>query len=142
MLLNQVLDRRVLLVLDLLDGGTPLRDLLLPEHLHLVLVSQVNLIADALELVPGLGLLAVLLPGERVQVLLVADLLLLLRDVDRPQVLLQLSLVDAVLVLDVLEGDLGLLLQLRQLVEVLEDEMLAALFVDLLLDLVLLGQIL
>ena len=80
--MNEVLDGRVLLILDLLDGGTPLGDLLLTQHLHLVLVSQVDLVADALELVASLRLLTVLLSSESVEVLLVADLLLLFGDVD------------------------------------------------------------
>ena len=101
-----------------------------------------DLVADALELVAGLRLLTVLLPGESVEVFLVTDLLLFLGDVDRSQVLLQFALVDAVLVLDVLERDLRFFLQLRELVKVLEDEMLTPLLVDLLLDLVLLCQIL
>ena len=101
-----------------------------------------DLVADALELVAGLRLLTVLLPGESVEVFLVTDLLLFLGDVDRSQVLLQFALVDAVLVLDVLERDLRFFLQLCELVKVLEDEMLTPLLVDLLLDLVLLCQIL
>ena len=101
-----------------------------------------DLVADTLELVAGLRLLTVLLPGESVEVFLVTDLLLFLGDVDRSQVLLQFALVDAVLVLDVLERDLRFFLQLRELVKVLEDEMLTPLLVDLLLDLVLLCQIL
>jgi hypothetical protein len=120
-LLNQVLDCRIFLVLDPLDGGTPLSDLLLTQHLHLVLISQMDLVADALELVTGLRLLTVLLSGESVEVFLVTDLLLFLGDVDRSQVLFKFALIDAVLVLDVLERDLRFFLQLRELIKVLED---------------------
>lgn len=104
-----------------------------------MLVLEVDLVADAFELVADLRLLLVLLAGQGVQILLVTDLLLLLGDVDGPEVLLQLSLVDAVLVLDVLQGDLRLFLELSELVEVLEDEMLAPLLVDFLLDLMFLS---
>lgn len=139
MLVSQLIDGCVLLLLDLLDGGTSLLDLLLAQQPHLVLVLEVDLVADAFELVADLRLLLVLLAGQGVQILLVTDLLLLLGDVDGPEVLLQLSLVDAVLVLDVLQGDLCLLLELSELVEVLEDEMLAPLLVDFLLDLMFLS---
>ena len=118
-LMSQLIDGSVLLLLDLLDGGTSLLDLLLAQQPHLVLVLEVDLVADAFELVADLRLLLVLLAGQGVQILLVTDLLLLLGDVDGPEVLLQLSLVDAVLILDVLEGDLRLFLELSELIEVL-----------------------
>ncbi len=71
-----------------------------------------------------------------------ADLLLLLRDLESTDILFQLALGDAVIVLGVLERYLGFLLKLSQLIKVLENEMLDALLVDFDLDLVLLAEIL
>ena len=71
-----------------------------------------------------------------------SDLLLLLLDLEAADVLLQLSLLDSVIVLPILKLDLGLLLQLRQLVQILEHQMLDPLLVDLDLDLVLLVEVL
>jgi len=56
--------------------------------------------------------------------------------------LLQFSLINAVFILDILQSNLRLLLQLSELVEVLEDKMLAPLFINLNLDLMLLVQVL
>ena len=71
-----------------------------------------------------------------------ADLLLFLGDLERAYVLLELALVNPVLVFGVLKLDLGLLLELSELVQVLEDQMLYALLVDLDLNLILLSQVL
>ena len=71
-----------------------------------------------------------------------SHLLLFLGNLDGPQVLLELPLVDPVFILDILQGDLGLLLKLCQLIEVLENKMLAPLLVDLDLNLVPLAEIL
>jgi len=102
----------------------------------------VNLVGDPLELMPGFGLLLVLLFGESVQVLLMPLLLLLVADPDRSQILLEFSLVDSIFVLNVLKGDLSLFLQLSELIKILEDQMLAPLLVDFDLNLMLLGKIL
>lgn len=69
-------------------------------------------------------------------------LLLLLLHLKSTNVLLELALFDAMVVFCILEGHLGFLLELCELVKVLEDQMLYALLVDLDLDLVLLGEIL
>ena len=82
MFLNQVFNCRVFFVLNLLDGGSSFRDLLLPEHFHLVLVVQVDLVANTLEFIAGLRLLLIFLSSESVEVFFVADFLLLLSDVD------------------------------------------------------------
>lgn len=71
-----------------------------------------------------------------------ADLLLFLGYLERADVLLELTFVDSVFVFCVLKLDLGLLLELSKLVQVLEDQMLDALLVDLDLDLILLSQVL
>ena len=64
------------------------------------------------------------------------DFLLLLGNLEGPDVLLKLSFGDAVLVLNVLQSDLRVFLELSQLVLVLEDQVLETLLVDLDLDLV------
>ena len=71
-----------------------------------------------------------------------SDLLLFLAHLQSSQVLLQLTLINAVFILDVLERNLGFLLELSELIEVLEDKMLAPLLVNLNLNLVLLLQVL
>ena len=68
--------------------------------------------------------------------------MLFLRDLERADVLLKLAFIDSMLIFGVLELDLGLLLELSELVQVLEDQMLDALLVDLDLNLILLSQIL
>jgi hypothetical protein len=83
-------------------------------------------------------LLLVLVSGKSVEILLMSDFLLFLTDLKRSKILLKLSFVGPVFILDVLEGDLGFFLQLGELIEILENQMLASLLVDLKLDLVLL----
>lgn len=141
-LVGQLLDCRILLLLNLLDGGTSFAHFLFTQQLHLMLELEMDLIADALVSLTSTGLLAVLVTCHGVEVLLVAHLLLLLGHVDGSEILLELTLIDPVLILDILKSHLSLFLQLSQLIEVLEDEMLAALFVDLLLDLMLFCQVL
>jgi hypothetical protein len=99
MLLDEVFNRLVLFLLDLLDSLLPLGLAGLAQQLHLVLVLQLDFIADALVLFPDArGLLTVFL-REGVEVLGLAYLLLLLRDFERSEVLLELTLLYAVLVL-------------------------------------------
>ena len=98
-------------------------------------VFGVDFVADSLELVFELGLLFVLLLSESIEVLLMSDLLLFLGNLDGSQVLLELSFIDSVFIFDILQSYLGLLLELGQLIEILENEMLTSLFVDLDLDL-------
>lgn len=76
------------------------------------------------------------------EVIAVAELHLLLVKVQPPLVHLQLRLPRPVLVLDELQGDLGVGLGAGDLVLVLEEEMLHALLVDLNDDLVLLLEVL
>uniref|UniRef100_A0A7S3IZQ6 Uncharacterized protein n=1 Tax=Strombidium inclinatum TaxID=197538 RepID=A0A7S3IZQ6_9SPIT len=76
-LLRQLTDSSVLLFLNLLDFVLPLVLHLLSEVEHLMLVLEVDLVADSLELLAELRLLLVLLLVQGVEVLVVADLLLL-----------------------------------------------------------------
>ena len=71
-----------------------------------------------------------------------SHLLLLLLDFKRAHILFKFPLYYPMVILCVLECDLGLLLQLSELIEVLEHQVLHALLVDLDLDLVLLVQVL
>ena len=57
-------------------------------------------------------------------------------------ILLKFSLNDAMVIFGVLEGDLSLLLELSQLVEVLEHQMLHSLFIDLHFNFMLFRQVL
>ena len=80
--------------------------------------------------------------GESVAVLSLAHFLLLLLNFESAQVLLQLTLVDAMLIFAILELDLRLLLHHSLLVQILEHEMLETLAPDLDRNGVLLLQIL
>jgi len=101
-----------------------------------------DLIDDSFKLLSLLGLGLVLLLGESIEVLFVSLLLLFDAHLDRSKVLLQFSLIDTVLVLNIFKSDLGLLLKLGVLVKILEHQMLGSLLVDFDFDLMLLFEIL
>ena len=124
MLGSQVTDCLVLLVLDALDLLLAALFLVVAEEQHLVLEFELDLVGDALVFFTLVGRFLVVVAREGVQVLVVAHVLLLFGHVQPAEILLQLALGDAVLIFSVLKSDLGLFLQLGQLVEVLEDQML------------------
>ena len=101
-----------------------------------------DLIDDSFKLLSLLGLGLILLLGESIEVLFVSLLLLFDAHLDRSKVLLQFSLIDTVLVLNIFKSDLGLLLKLGVLVKILEHQMLGSLLVDFDFDLMLLFEIL
>lgn len=142
MLSDKVCYSRVLNLLDSFDFGLADGVHFFSHQFHLVDVLGVDFVADSLKLVFELGLLLVLLLCKSVEILLVAYLLLFLGDLDGSQVLFELSFIDPVFILDVLQGDLSLFLELGQLIEVLENKMLTSLLVDLNLNLMPLVQIL
>lgn len=142
MLSNEVCYSRVLNLLDSFDFGLADGVHFFSHQFHLVDVLGVDFVADSLKFVFELGLLLVLLLCKSVEILLVAYLLLFLGDLDGSQVLFELSFIDPVFILDVLQGDLSLFLELGQLIEVLENKMLTSLLVDLNLNLMPLVQIL
>lgn len=142
MLSDEVCYSRVLNLLDSFDFGLADGVHFFSHQFHLVNVLGVDFVADSLKLVFELGLLLVLLLCKSVKILLVAYLLLFLGDLDGSQVLFELSFIDPVFILDVLQGDLSLFLELGQLIEVLENKMLTSLLVDLNLNLMPLVQIL
>ena len=120
MLCSQVLNCCIFLVFDLLDHHLPLPLHFLPQEQHLMLILQLNLIGNPLILLPHLGCLLVLLAGQRIQVLSVTNFLFFLLDFESPNILLQLPLVDPILIFDILQCDLGFLLQFCQLVQILK----------------------
>lgn len=142
MLSDEVCYSRVLNLLDSFDFGLADGVHFFSHQFHLVDVLGVDFVADSLKFVFELGLLLVLLLCKSVEILLVAYLLLFLGDLDGSQVLFELSFIDPVFILDVLQGDLSLFLELGQLIEVLENKMLTSLLVDLNLNLMPLVQIL
>ena len=142
MLLGKRPNRLILLIFDALNLILALLFLILPQEQHLVLKPGLNLIRNALILLPRICILLVVGFGQRIQEILVTHLLLLLGHLQRPDVLFQLALGDPMLVLNVFEGDLRVFFQLSQLVLVLENQVLETLLVDLDFDLVLLLQIL
>mmetsp|Transcript_17426 Transcript_17426/g.16620 ORF Transcript_17426/g.16620 Transcript_17426/m.16620 type:complete len:245 (+) Transcript_17426:329-1063(+) len=111
MLACQVLDGCILLVFDLLNHLFSLPLHFFPQEEHLVLVLQLDLIGYPLILLPHLGGLLVLLPGESIQILRVSHLLLLLLNLQSPNVLLELPFVHSVFIFNVLQSDLRFLLQ-------------------------------
>lgn len=86
-----------------------------------MLETSLDFIRDPLVLLPNVSVLLIVSLGQRVQVLLMPHFLLFFRDLQRPDILFELPLSDPVFILGVLEGDLGILLELGQLVLVIED---------------------
>lgn len=123
-LARQVLDRLILLGFNLRDLSFAFLFHVLAQEQHLVLEFELDLVGDALVFFTLVGRFLVVVAREGVQVLVVAHVLLLFGHVQPAEILLQLALGDAVLIFSVLKSDLGLFLQLGQLVEVLEDQML------------------
>lgn len=97
-------------------------------HLQVVLLLQV--VGPTLELLPQLSLPLVVLRLERKGVVLLAQLLLLEGYVERPDVGLESPLLDAMLVLQLLEGDLHIFSEFTLLVLVDEEDMLDFLLVE------------
>lgn len=112
------------------------------EVLHFLLVLHLDLIADSLVVTSHSAHLFVVGLVQSVNVLLLTALLFFLLNFERSQVLLQLTFVNPVLVLRVLEGDLRFLLELRKLVGVLEHQVHQSLHVNLDFNLVFLLQVL
>ena len=139
---SQVLNSLILFGLDLENQGLSLALHLLSQQQHLVLELQRDLIRDPLEFTAHLSRTLVEIFCQSVQVLHVSNLLFLLLDFECTDILLELSLHDAVVVFGVLESDLGLFFELSELVEVLEDQVLHSLLVYLYFDFMLLRQIL
>ena len=139
---SQVLNSLILFGLDLEYKRLSLTLHLFSQQQHLVLELQRDLICDSLELTAHLSRTLVEIFCQSVQILHVSNLLFLLLDFECADILLELSLNDAVVVLSVLESDLGLFFELSELVKVLEDQVLHSLFVYLYFDFMLLRQIL
>ena len=125
----------LVLVFELFDGsvflGFNLGDLCLtlglhvlsqPRHLRLVLF--LDLTGDTLMLFSFLRRQRIVVLCESVTVLGLTNFLFLFLHLQSAQVLLELTLIDPVLVLAILELDLRLLLDHGLLVEILEHEML------------------
>ena len=142
MLSDEVCYGRVLNLLDSFDLGLADGVHFFAHQFHLVDVFGVDFVADSLKLVFELGLLLILLLGKSIEILLVSYLLLFLGDLNGSQVLFELSFIDPVFILNILQGNLSLFLELGQLIEVLENKMLTSLLVDLNLNLMSLIQIL
>jgi len=121
---RQLLNCMVLLSFDPSDLCLPLFLHIVSKQQHLVLERKLDLAGDALVLLPDISLLLVVYFSERVEVLLVTHLLFFLGNLQASDVLLQLALGDAMIVLRVLQGDLGFFFQLSPLVLILKNEML------------------
>ena len=141
-LVGQLQDGLVLLVLDLLDLVLSLFLHLGSQVHHLVFEFLVDFVGDTLELLAKLCLLLVFLFRQSVKVLLVTDFLLLFGNFEGSQILLELTLVDAVLIFNIFQGDLSFFLKLSELIEVLKDKMLTSLLVNFNFDLMLFLKIL
>ena len=132
----------VLLRLNLQNFGLAFGLHVLTQTCHLRLVLLLDFVGDALILLPLVGGQGVVMLVQRVTVFRLADFLLLLLDFEGAQVLLELTLINAVLIFGVLELDLSLFLHHGLLVKVLEHKMLQSLSPDLDRDGVLLLQVL
>jgi len=121
---RQPLDLVVLLVLQLLYQVLPIVLHLVTHFLHLQVVLLLQVVGPALELLPQLSLPLVILRLEREGVVLLAQLLLLEGYVERPDVGLESPLLDAMLILELLEGDLHIFSEFTLLVLVDEEDML------------------
>jgi len=139
---SKLLDSQVLLFLDHFDLKLSFIVHLFSKELHLMLIFLMDFVRNSLEVVSQLSLLLVLVSSKSIEVLLMSDFLLFLAHFKRSEILLEFSFVGPVFILDVLKCNLGFFLQLGELIEVLENQMLASLLVDLEFDLVLLVQVL
>ena len=142
---NLLLESLNSLVLLGLDFGNLLLSLLLgvlTEQSHLVFVFELDFVGDTLLLFPDGGGLGDKVLVESNLVVFLSGLLLFGLHLEGTQVLLELTLVDSVLVLSVLQTNLGLKFDHGLLIQVLEHEMLQSLSPDLDGDGVLLLQIL
>ena len=117
----------VLLGLDLGDLRLTLGLHILSQASHFRLVLLLDLVGNALELLTLGGSQGIEVLVESVLVLSLTNFLLLLLHFKRAQVLLQLTFVNAVLVLSILKFDLALLLHHGLLIKVLEQQMLQSL---------------
>ena len=135
-------DCLVLLGFNLLDLSLTLSLHIFAQTRHLCLVLLLDLVGDALVLLPLLSGQGIVMLVESVTVLGLADFLLLLLNFERAQVLFKFAFINAVLVFGVLELDLSLFLHHGLLIEVLEHQMLQPLPPDLDGDRVFLLQIL
>lgn len=107
-----------------------------------MLETHLNFLGNALVFLADVRFLLVVVLDQRIQVLLVANFLLLFSHFQGANVLFQFALGDSVLVLNVFKCNLGVFLELGKLILVLEDQMLQALLVDFDLDFVLLVEVL
>jgi hypothetical protein len=139
---SQVLNSLILFGLDLENKSLPLALHLFSEQEHLVLEFQRDLIRNSLELTAHLSRTFVEIFCQRVKILHVSNFLLLLLDFKCADILFELSLHDTVVVLGILECDLGLLFEFSELVKVLEDQVLDPLLVYFDFDFMLLREIL
>ena len=124
-------DSAVLLSFNLRDLRLALGFHVLAKACHLGLVLLLDLAADTLKLLSLRGREGIVVLIERVGVVGVAAGLLFLLHFEGAQILLQLTLVNAMLILGILELDLCLLLHHGLLVKVLEHQMLEPLPEDL-----------
>jgi len=114
--LGQLSDGCVLSVSDLFGLEFSQILLLIPQHLHLILVRLMDFVADTLKIISQLRLLLHFVSVKSIGVFLLPYFLLFIGNFECAQVLFELSLIDPILILNVLDSDLRLLLQLGQLI--------------------------
>lgn len=123
MLCGQFFDLIVLFVLQLFDEVLPVVFHLVSHLLHLEVVFLLQVVGPSLELLPQLCLPFVVLCLKGEGIVLLRKLLLLQRDMQRSNVSLQRSFLDAMLILELFHGDLNILPELALLVLVDEQNM-------------------
>jgi len=104
---RKLLDCLVFLRLNPCDLCFPLFLHIVSQQQHFVLERELYLTRNPLVLLPDIGLLLVVDFSQRVEVLLMTNLLLFLGNLQTADVLLQLTLCDAMIVFRVFQGYLG-----------------------------------
>jgi len=107
--LHELLDRLVLLVLDALDLAFALLVHFLSQQQHFVFVLQLDFVCYAFVFVALVCHLLVTLSVHRIQVLALSYFLLVAGNYQRSEVLLQFSLINSMLIFDILKRYLCLL---------------------------------
>ena len=80
-----------------------------------------DFVADTLEVLAKLGLLLQFIPIQGVRIFFLPDFLLLVSNLKSSQILLKLTLIDSILILNVLDRYLRFLFQLSKFIKILEE---------------------
>jgi len=142
MLLCQIVDLSIFNVLDPRHFCFSLSIHFFSQNLHLVLWGFINLLANPFELLSLLSLLHHLLLRQCIQILHMLNLLPFQHHLLSPHIFFMLSLINPILIFNILKCDHSLYLELCILVQVLKHLVLNPLLVYLSFNLMLFVQVL